>query len=112
MTVSHTSAARTFEPSTALWWLFVVWGIASVVVGASLLFQPVASALVLVTIVAFFWLIGGIVEIVGALVHHTEHTVWRLVGGAVSAIVGLIVLGHPLLGALATVSMLYLLVAI
>jgi uncharacterized membrane protein HdeD (DUF308 family) len=112
MTVSQHSAVRSVEPTTAVWWLFVIWGIASVLLGVSLLFQPIASALVLVTIVAVFWLIGGIVEIVGALVHRTSHWVWRMLGGAFGAIIALFVLGHPLVGTLAAVSTLYLLVAL
>jgi uncharacterized membrane protein HdeD (DUF308 family) len=111
MTVSQHSLSQSVWAATAGWWLFALWGIAGVLLGVWLLFQPVASALVLVTIVAVFWLIGGIVEIVGALVQRSAHWIWRIAGGAFSALVGLFVLAHPLVGTLAAVSALYLLVA-
>lgn len=67
MTLSQYSPAGPVRPARAEWWLIVSWGITGVLLGGSLRFQPIASALVLVTIVAVFWLIGGIVEIVSYL---------------------------------------------
>jgi uncharacterized membrane protein HdeD (DUF308 family) len=111
MTVSQHSPGQLVWAASPGWWLFALWGIAGVLLGGWLLFQPIASALALVTIVAVFWLIGGIVEIVGALVQRSAHWIWRIAGGAFSALVGLFVLAHPLFGTLAAVSALYLLVA-
>ena len=54
MTVSQHSPSQLVWAATAGWWLFALWGIAGVLLGGWLLFQPIASALALVTIVAFW----------------------------------------------------------
>jgi uncharacterized membrane protein HdeD (DUF308 family) len=111
MSVTPQSAATPVEPATTEWWLFVIWGAASVVLGALILLEPIASAIVLLTIVAIFWLIGGIADIIGALGHRTGQWAWRMGGGVLSVIVALFVLAHPIVGTVAAVSELYLLIA-
>jgi hypothetical protein len=111
MSVSPHSTTMAFEPASVEWWVLVIWGVASVVLGGLLLFSPVASALVLVAILAAFWLVGAVIEIIGAVVHRGGMWGWHLVSGAVGVVVALVVLGNPVLGTIATVSVLYLLVA-
>jgi uncharacterized membrane protein HdeD (DUF308 family) len=111
MSVTPQSTATSVEPATTEWWLFVIWGAASVVLGALILLEPIASAIVLLTIVAMFWLIGGIADIIGALGHRTGQWLWRVGGGVLSVIVALFVLAHPIVGTVAAVSVLYLLIA-
>jgi uncharacterized membrane protein HdeD (DUF308 family) len=111
MSVSPHATTTSIEPATVEWWLFVVWGAASVVVGALLLFQPVASALVLVATIAVFWVVGGIVDIISGLTHHGQHAGWRIAAGVLNVVVGLFVLSHPFIGTLTAVSTLYLIIA-
>ena len=89
----------------------MIWGAASIVVGAALLFAPVASALLLITLVAVFWLIGGIVDIVSALTHRGHYWGWHVAAGALGVIAAFVVITHPLAGTVVAVGTLYLLIA-
>jgi hypothetical protein len=55
--------------------------------------------------------VGGIVDIVGALVHRIDSWGWHLAGGLLSVIVALIILANPVVGTIAAVRVLYLLIA-
>jgi uncharacterized membrane protein HdeD (DUF308 family) len=99
------------EPITQDWWLYLVWGIAAVILGVLLFTQPVGSAIVLVTLAAIFWFVGGIVEVVAALWHRGPSWGWHLAAGILSILVALYVFANPALGTLAAVSVLYLLIA-
>src|SRR5262249_38800683 len=106
------AAVRSVEPATSEWWMIVIWGIASVLVGLWLFAQPVASAITLLTVLALVWLIGGVVDIVGDVIHRTTNWGWRVGAGVFNVVVALFVLGNPVFGTLTAVSVLYLLIAI
>jgi uncharacterized membrane protein HdeD (DUF308 family) len=94
------------------WWHPVLWGITTAALGVLLLTQPIVSAIVLVTIVAVFWLIGGIVDVIAAVVTRPAAWGWHLAAGLLSIVAALYILGHPLLGTLAAVTMLYLVISL
>jgi Short repeat of unknown function (DUF308) len=108
----RTKMASAVEPARIDSWHFILWAVGSVVLGAFLFIQPVASAIVLVSIVAVFWLLGGVLDIVHAIFGRPSGWVWHIVGGALAVLAGILVLAHPVVGALLTVSMLYLVVAV
>jgi uncharacterized membrane protein HdeD (DUF308 family) len=105
-------ASRWLEPAGRDWWLFIAWGIAAIIIGVWLFARPIVSASALVTIIAVFWFVGGVVDIVSALVHRSTIWGWRLAGGILGVLVALYVFANPILGALAAVSVLYLLIAL
>jgi uncharacterized membrane protein HdeD (DUF308 family) len=104
--------SRWLEPASHDWWLFLIWGMAAVILGVLLFTRPIVSTIALVTVIALFWFVGGVVDIVSALVHRTSTWGWRLAGGILSVLVALYVLANPILGTLAAVSVLYLLIAL
>jgi uncharacterized membrane protein HdeD (DUF308 family) len=69
-------------------------GIISVILGLFLLSAPGATVLVLVQVLGFFWLIGGIFRIVSIFIDSTLWG-WRLVGGILGILAGILVLQHP-----------------
>jgi uncharacterized membrane protein HdeD (DUF308 family) len=111
MNTSPDTGARWMEPATYDWWIYLLWGIAAIILGVLLFTQPVITAIAFVMVAALFWLVGGIVDVVGALLHRVSIWGWRLLGGILSIIVALIVLANPAVGTLAAVSVLYLLIA-
>ena len=93
------------EGAAQNWWLMLLWGIAAVILGFFLVFVPRITALVLVQIMAAFWLVGGILDIVAGLFGRgiLRRRV-RLICGVISAIAGLLLLGNPLLGTVLTLT--------
>jgi uncharacterized membrane protein HdeD (DUF308 family) len=89
------------------WWVFLVRGIAAVVLGLSLWFQPAASLAVLVVFFGAWMLVDGIFTTVGAITGRKENEEWgwMLVSGIMSAILGALTLHAP--GITAVVLVLY-----
>ena len=88
-------------------WL-VLEGLADIFVGLATLVWPGITALALTYLIATWAIIKGIFELVGAirLRKYIRHE-WRyIVGGLVSIILGVAILGRPTLGLLAITSML------
>jgi uncharacterized membrane protein HdeD (DUF308 family) len=63
------------------WWHAASWGIAGVIVGLFLMTQPIASAIILMTVLAGFLVLGGVVDILHAVVSNTEGWLWHIGGG-------------------------------
>jgi uncharacterized membrane protein HdeD (DUF308 family) len=70
-------------------------GIAAAIIGILLLTAPAITLFALVQILGFFWLVGGILRIVGIFVESTLWG-WKLLGGIIGILAGLVVLQHPL----------------
>ena len=95
-----------------MWWLPLLWGIAALITGILILAKPSISAVVLVSVVAVFWLVGGVFDLIGGIVHgDAPGRVWRIVGGVIGILAGLAVLMNPILGTLVALSVLYYYVA-
>jgi uncharacterized membrane protein HdeD (DUF308 family) len=80
---------------TIPWWLVLLEGIAAVIIGLFLLTAPGNTLLVLVQVMGFFWLIGGILRVVSIFVDNSLWY-WKLVGGVIGILAGIVVLQHPL----------------
>jgi uncharacterized membrane protein HdeD (DUF308 family) len=83
------------EGTAVPWWLVLLEGIAAVIIGIFLLTAPGITLLFLVQVTGFFWLIGGILRIVSIFVDSSLWG-WKLLGGIIGILAGLVVLQHPL----------------
>ena len=54
-----------------------------------------------------YWLIEGVFDVILALVHRAPHWGWRLAGGIISALAGLVILAYPIAGTVFTVLFLF-----
>jgi uncharacterized membrane protein HdeD (DUF308 family) len=81
--------------STIPWWLVLIEGIASVIVGAFLLFKPGMTLILLIQVMGIFWLIGGIFRLIGIFMDKSMWG-WKLVGGIIGILAGISVLSYPL----------------
>ena len=90
----------------------IIWGILLIVGGYFFVTHPVSTALVWVEIMAIIWLIGGLFDLIDSLTRRGEYWVWRMIGAIISIVAGLFILANPVLGALFTVQIAFLFIAI
>ena len=85
-------------------WLLVE-GIVGVLAGLAAFFWPALTALVLLYIIAFWAIVTGVLEIIGAirLRQVIKNEVWLIIGGVLSVLFGLLLVAAPGTGALAVV---------
>lgn len=83
------------------WWIFLIQGIAAVILGLLLITNPAATAVSLVVFLGAYWLVSGVMDFV-RLFTDSGQWAWHLLLGITGVVAGILVLRHPLLGALAT----------
>lgn len=80
------------------WWLFLLQGIATLILGLLFLISPGMTLAVAVAFMGTWWLVGGIFSIVGIfLPHRSVPWGWLLFNGILGILAGIAVLNHPLL---------------
>jgi uncharacterized membrane protein HdeD (DUF308 family) len=97
-TTTSSPASSSFSPSS-IWWLFLLQGIAGILLGAMLVSAPGVTLVALVTFLGFYWLITGVLSLVQAFVDRSSPWVWSLLSGLLGIAAGMLVLRHPLLAA-------------
>jgi uncharacterized membrane protein HdeD (DUF308 family) len=95
-----------------VWWLFLLQGIAAIVLGLMLITAPGATLTVLVTFLGFFWLIEGILSLVHVFTDRSVPWIWSLLTGIVGILAGILVVRHPLLAALTVPTVLVILLGV
>jgi uncharacterized membrane protein HdeD (DUF308 family) len=93
------------------WWLGLVQGVALLVLGVLALTAPGATLVVLVQLAGIYWLVTGVLGLVGLLGDRTSW-LWRLIGGIVGVLAGLVVVAHPMWAAVLVPTTLILVVGI
>ena len=83
-----------------IWWIFLLQGIAGIILGLMLLTDPGATMVALVTFLGFYWLIMGILALVRVFVDRSIPWIWSLLIGIIGVLAGIFVVKHPLLAAL------------
>ena len=100
--------AAAFSGSTnAPWWVLVIEGLAGVLAAGAAFFVPGITAVILLLVIAFRAIIGGVLEIAAAirLRKEIEGEFWLALAGAGSILFGVVLLARPALGALAVIWM-------
>ncbi|MGH8564092.1 MAG: HdeD family acid-resistance protein [Gammaproteobacteria bacterium] len=87
------------------WWLFLLQGVAGIIVGIMAFIWPGITALALVYLIAAWAIVTGVFEIVAAVQLRKEiEGEWLLgLGGIASVVFGVLLVGFPGTGALAVV---------
>lgn len=93
------------------WWIVLLEGIAALLIGLMLIFSPGMSLIVLVQILGFYWLIGGILSLVSAF-NNDKQRWWNVVAGIIGILAGIAVIRHPLWSAALIPSVLLLFLGI
>jgi uncharacterized membrane protein HdeD (DUF308 family) len=87
------------QPSN-VWWVFLLQGLAGILLGVMLITAPGATLVVLATFLGFYWLITGVLALVRVFVDRSVPWLWSLLVGVVGVLAGIFVVRHPLLAAL------------
>ena len=86
--------------SSVPWWLVMLQGILSILVGILLLTTPGVAMIVLVRLLGWYWLIKGIFSLTA--IFHPEakgHRGWLVFSSLLGILAGVAVLDHPLISA-------------
>jgi uncharacterized membrane protein HdeD (DUF308 family) len=97
---------------SSLWWLFLLQGIAAIILGLMLITAPAATLILIVTFLGFLWLIEGILSLVHVFIDRSIPVIWSLVTGIIGVIAGILVVRHPLLAALTVPAVLVILLGV
>jgi uncharacterized membrane protein HdeD (DUF308 family) len=98
MMVGETGAGSDVRAATGGWWLVMLIGLLSLVVGIVILAKPGDSLETLAVIAGVFVLIDGILELAASLMHGTQSRGMVALLGVLSAIVGVLLIRHPVGG--------------
>jgi len=93
-----TASATAIETKQSPWWLILMGGILSVVVGVLLLTVPAKTVFALTLALGFYWLIQGIFTLVAMFFDHTAWG-WKLFIGILSIVAGIVIIRYPLISA-------------
>ncbi len=80
-----------------LWWLILLRGILLVVVGVYAISRPDMTLLAWTQVLGVFVLADGVLAVVAGIMGWTVSRVWTIVRGALGILIGMFVLGHPIL---------------
>jgi uncharacterized membrane protein HdeD (DUF308 family) len=84
-------------PQSSIWWLFLLQGIAGIILGFLLITDTDTTMIVLVTFLGFYWLMMGVLSLVRVFVDRSVPWIWSLLVGIIGILAGIVVLRHPLL---------------
>lgn len=77
------------------WWVILLWGILSLVIGIMFLTTPGITTLLFITLIGAFWLVGGLFAIGGLFVDKTNMGL-KLFLAIINIIAGVVILLYPL----------------
>ncbi len=103
--------ATTLETRQAPWWLLLLGGILTVIVGILLLTHPAKTTVALVWALGLYWVIQGTFTLIGMFLDHSAWG-WKLFIGLLSILAGIIVMRHPIVSAAVVPTFLILLLGI
>ncbi len=81
-----------------LWWLLLLEGITTIILGILLISQPAGTLAVIVVFLGVYWLIVGIFSLIRIFTHYGRaHWAWSLLSGILGIVTGILVLAQPML---------------
>lgn len=89
------ATAQSAPPAVQVpWWLVLLQGIAAVIIGVLLLTNPNETLFALIVLLGIYWLIGGILDLVGLFIDRSMWG-WKLFTGVIGIVAGIVILRHP-----------------
>jgi uncharacterized membrane protein HdeD (DUF308 family) len=96
-----------------VWWLVLLRGIASLVLGGLLIAKPGVTAIVMVQFLGAYFLVDGVFSVINSVMgrKHMQGWGWGLVMGGLEILTGILVFGHPIASTIITANTLVYCVA-
>jgi uncharacterized membrane protein HdeD (DUF308 family) len=107
----ETEAALVFETKKYPWWLLLLSGCLSILIGIMLLTIPGRTAVALAWALGLYWLIQGTFTLIGMFIDHSAWG-WKLFIGILGILAGIVVMRHPIASAVELPMILILLLGI
>jgi uncharacterized membrane protein HdeD (DUF308 family) len=85
----------TSQKQDLAWWVVLIQGILSIIIGVLFLVSPGMTVLVLVQFLGIYWLVGGVLSLVSVFVDRRLWA-WKLFAGMIGILAGVSVIQHPL----------------
>ena len=96
-----------------LWWLLLLEGITTIILGILLISQPAGTLAVIVVFLGVYWLIEGIFSLIRIFTHSgLAPRPWSLLSGILGIVAGILVLAQPMLSSLILTTTLVIIIAI
>ena len=93
------SMTASMSKVTTPWWLFLIEGIAAIILGLLLMTNPGITIVVLIQFLGIWWLVTGILDIVSIFIDSTGWG-WKLFKGIIGILAGIVILQHPILASI------------
>lgn len=95
MSTAELTATQASENWSDIWWLVLLQGIASLIIGILLITDPGATLVTLVFFLGIYWFVSGIFDLVHVFLDKANWG-WHLAGGVLGILAGLLIIRHPL----------------
>jgi uncharacterized membrane protein HdeD (DUF308 family) len=76
------------------WWLLLIWGLLTIIIGLMFLVTPGVTTVLLITFMGAYWLVGGIFAL-GSLVVDRTHIGMKILLSIINIIAGIFILLYP-----------------
>ncbi len=95
---------RSLPTEASYWWVYILQGIAGIIIGFMLLSKPIGTTLVLVQFLGLYWLLVGFIDVIVAIVDRKveEHSGLKFVGGLIGILAGIFILNNALYAGIIT----------
>jgi len=107
----YTESKITLEVVKSPWWSVLLEGIIAIVIGIFLIYEPIATTILLIQILAVFWLAQGVVSVIEALIF-TKNWMWNLISGILSIIAGVVIIMYPIISPFIVLNLLILFIGV
>jgi uncharacterized membrane protein HdeD (DUF308 family) len=93
------------------WWLVLIQGIITLILGIFFLYYPYGTLLVLITILGAYWFVSGLFALLSLAMDRTNAG-YKILFGILGIIAGLAILAYPLYGTIIVVSLFVIFVGV
>jgi uncharacterized membrane protein HdeD (DUF308 family) len=76
------------------WWLLLVWGILTLLIGCMFLFSPAMTTVLLITFMGAYWFVGGIFALASLAVDRSNMG-WKIFLAVINILAGILILCYP-----------------
>jgi len=107
----YTESKIKLEVVQSPWWSVFLEGIIAIIIGIFLLYEPIPTTILLIQILAIFWIAQGTVSVIEALIFK-KNWMWNLISGILSIIAGVVIIMYPILSPFIVLNLLILFIGV